>query len=59
MKTLSIVTLVVAAILSSSAFAEGSKIEGSTITNASSNTGNLGLAIGKDSTVNTGSIDIK
>jgi hypothetical protein len=49
----------IAALFSSAAFAEGTKIESSTLINASSNNGNLGLALGRNSTVNTGSISVK
>lgn len=59
MKSLTISTLVLFTLISSSAFAEGSKIEKSTIVNASSNKNVLNAAIGKNSTANTGSISIK
>lgn len=59
MKTLTTVIIVLAALASNSAFAEGSKIEKSTIVNASSNKNVLNAAIGKDATANTGSVSIK
>jgi len=60
MKTLiTIAVVALTAFASTSSFAEGSKIQGSTIVNASSNNGNLGVALGKDSAVNTGSVSIK
>lgn len=61
MKTsiITIAALTLFAAVSTTAMAEGSKIQGSTIVNASSNNGNLGVALGKDSTVNTGSVSIK
>ncbi len=61
MKTLPklILTTAFAAFFSSATFAEGTKIESSTLINASSNNGNVGLALGRNSTVNTGSISVK
>jgi hypothetical protein len=61
MKTLHkvIAATAVAAFFSTAAFAEGTKVESSTLINASSNNGNLGLALGRNSTVNTGSISVK
>jgi len=55
----SIAAVVIMAVVSGSAFAEGSKIEGSELINTSSNTNNLGLAIGDNSNANTGSISVK
>jgi hypothetical protein len=57
MKTLFAAVVLVA--LSSSAFAEGSKIEKSAIINASKNTLTNTMAIGENSSANTGSISIK
>ena len=61
MKTIytSVAALALIAVVSGSAFAEGSKIEDSKLINTSSNTNNLGLAIGKNSNANTGSISVK
>ena len=55
--SLAAVTLI--ALISGSAFAEGSKIEKSTLINASSNTNVLNAAIGDGASANTGSIAIK
>lgn len=57
MKTLT--TIIFFAFISGSALAEGSKIEKSTLVNASSNKNVLNAAIGKDASANTGSISIK
>lgn len=51
--------VLILATLSSASFAEGSKIEKSTLVNASSNKNVLNAAIGKDASANTGSISIK
>lgn len=61
MKTsfLTIAALTVFACVSGSAMAEGSKIEKSTIINASSNTNALNAAIGENASANTGSVSIK
>ena len=55
--SLAAVTLI--ALISGSAFAEGSKIEKSTLINASSNANVLNAAIGEGASANTGSIAIK
>ena len=55
--TLTALALVVA--FSGAVQAEGSKIQKSTLINASKNTGNLNAAIGKGSRANTGSISVK
>ncbi len=55
--TLTSLALVVA--FSGAVQAEDSKIQKSTLINASKNTGNLNAAIGKNATANTGSIDIQ
>ncbi len=61
MKTLypSTAALVLFAILSGAAYAEGSKIEKSTLINASQNINAINAAIGRNSTANTGSISIR
>lgn len=59
MKTLSFAVVALVAFVSTSAFAEGSKIEKSTLINASSNKNVLNAAIGKNASANTGSISIK
>ena len=59
MKTLTTATIVLFALVSGAAMAEGSKIEKSTIVNASSNKNVLNAAIGKNATANTGSVSIK
>ena len=61
MKTLStsLLTLALMAAVSSSAFAEGSKIEKSTLINASKNTLTNTQAIGRNSSANTGSISVE
>lgn len=59
MKTLTTAAVVLFALISGSAFAEGSKIEKSTLINASSNKNVLNAAIGKGASANTGSISIK
>ena len=60
MKTfVSVAALTVFALVSASAMAEGSKIEKSTIINASSNTNALNAAIGENASANVGSVDIK
>ncbi len=61
MKTIytSAVALALLALVSGAAQAEGSKIEKSTLINASQNTNAINAAIGKNSTANTGSVSIK
>ena len=53
------VAAVMMALVSGSAFAEGSKITKSTLINASKNTLTNTQAIGKNSSANTGSISVK
>lgn len=61
MKTLfsSLATLTLLAAVSTSALAEGSKIEKSTLINASKNTLTNTQAIGQNSSANTGSISVE
>lgn len=60
MKTvLTFAALTLCTVVSSAAFAEGSKIEKSTIINASANTNALNAAIGENASANTGSVSIK
>jgi hypothetical protein len=60
MKTLHTATaFVLMTLAAGTAFAEGSKIEKSTLINASQTTNSLNAAIGKGASANTGSIDIK
>lgn len=44
---------------SGAAFAEGAKVEKSTLINAAQTAGSINAAIGKDATANTGSISIR
>ncbi|MFO1290356.1 MAG: hypothetical protein E6Q61_09285 [Nitrosomonas sp.] len=57
--TLSFIAFALFVVCSSAAFAEGAKVEKSTLINASQTAGSINAAIGKDSTANTGSISIK
>ena len=59
MKKLTIATVALMAVVSGTAMAEGSKIEKSTLINASKNTLTNTQAIGKNSVATTGSIDIR
>ncbi|MGR9044734.1 MAG: hypothetical protein ACU83N_05525 [Gammaproteobacteria bacterium] len=61
MKTtkMSVAALALMAVVTGTAQAEGSKIEKSTLINASKNTLTNTQAIGKDSSANTGSISVK
>ncbi|MGR9052455.1 MAG: hypothetical protein ACU84J_07395 [Gammaproteobacteria bacterium] len=59
MRTLAFATVALLAVASSSAMAAGSKIEKSTLINASKNTLTNTQAIGKNSSANTGSISVK
>ena len=61
MKTtkISVAVLVLMAVVSGSAYAQGSKIEKSTVINASKNTLTNTQAIGKNSSANTGSVSVK
>ena len=56
---MSIAVLALMATVTGSAYAEGSKIEKSTLINASKNTLTNTQAIGKNSSANTGSISVK
>ena len=58
MKTLTLATVTLLAVVSGTAMAEGSKIEKSTLINASKNTLTNTQAIGKNSSANTGSISV-
>lgn len=58
MKTLTLATFAFISIVSGAAMAEGSKIEKSTLINASKNTLTNTQAIGKNSSANTGSISV-
>lgn len=58
MKTLTFAVVALAAFVSTSVFAEGSKIDKSALINASSNKNVLNAAIGKNATANTGSISV-
>ena len=58
MRTLTVAAIMMA-LVSGSAFAEGSKITKSTLINASKNTLTNTQAIGKNSSANTGSISVK
>ncbi|MGR9054200.1 MAG: hypothetical protein ACU84J_16295 [Gammaproteobacteria bacterium] len=58
MKTLTFATVALLAVVSSSAMAAGSKIEKSTLINASKNTLTNTQAIGKNSSASTGSISV-
>ena len=59
MKTLTLATVTLLAVVSGTAMAEGSKIEKSTLINASKNTLTNTQAIGKNTVANTGSVDIR
>lgn len=61
MKTFStsITALALFAAFSSAVYAEGAKIEKSTLINAATTTNSINAAIGKDATANTGSISVK
>ena len=61
MKTLttSVAALALLSIVSGAALAEGSKIEKSTLINASKTTNSLNAAIGENASANTGSISVK
>ncbi|MGR9117483.1 MAG: hypothetical protein ACU85E_17185 [Gammaproteobacteria bacterium] len=59
MNKLKIATVALMAVVSGTAMAEGSKIEKSTLINASKNTLTNTQAIGKNSVATTGSIDIR
>jgi hypothetical protein len=58
MKKLTVATVALMAVVSSTAMAEGSKIEKSTLINASKNTLTNTQAIGKNSAASTGSISV-
>lgn len=58
-KILSFVAVSIVVLASSSAMAEGTKIEKSTVINASKNVKTNTQAIGEDSTASTGSVNIK
>lgn len=58
MKTLTLATLTFISIVSGTAIAEGSKVEKSTLINASKNTLTNTQAIGKNSSASTGSINV-
>ena len=58
MKKLTIATVALMAVVSGTAMAEGSKIEKSTLINASKNTLTNTQAIGKNSAASTGSISV-
>ena len=58
MKTLTLATVTLLAVVSGTVMAEGSKIEKSTLINASKNTLTNTQAIGKNSSANTGSISV-
>ena len=57
MRTLAAVALL--AVVSGTAMAEGSKVEKSTVINASKNTLTNTQAIGKNAVANTGSVDLR
>jgi hypothetical protein len=60
MKTLhTVVAALTLTVAAGSAFAEGSKIEKSTLINAAQTTNSLNAAIGENASANTGSISIK
>ncbi len=61
MKTLStsITALTLFFAFSGAIYAEGTKIEKSTLINAATTTNSINAAIGKDSTANTGSISVR
>ena len=58
MKKLTVATVALMAVVSGTAMAEGSKIEKSTLINASKNTLTNTQAIGKNSAASTGSISV-
>ena len=58
MKTVTFAAVALMAVISGTAMAEGSKIEKSTLINASKNTLTNTQAIGKNSAANTGSISV-
>lgn len=57
--TTAVVTMMLVALVSGAAYAEGSKVDSSKINVSSQNSKTLGLAIGKNSSANTGSVTIK
>jgi hypothetical protein len=59
MKKYTAIAFVMMTVAASSALAEGSKIEKSTLINASQTTNSLNAAIGENASANTGSISIK
>ena len=56
--TLSFIAFTLFLACSGAAFAEGAKVEKSTLINASQSTGSINAAIGDGSTANTGSVSI-